>query len=150
MKNSLMPLNTSLSSFADFRNEMDRLFERFFHSEDSQESSPSRTWAPRLNLSESETSYEVSVDLPGIKPEEVEVELRHGDLWITGERQGESEEKGKTWHRIERYFGQFRRAVRLGDDVDSENVEAKFNDGVLHISIPKTAEARTRRIEIKS
>jgi HSP20 family protein len=129
---------------------MDHLFNRFLEGENGGESTQISTWSPRLNLSESESSYEVSVDLPGLKPEEVNVELRHGDLWIAGERTGESEEQGRTWHRVERFYGQFRRVVRLGDDVDPENVEAEYHDGVLHITVPKTEVARSKKIEIKS
>lgn len=146
---TLIPFSARPGTFEDFRQEMDQLFDRFLHGEGGSETTQAITWTPRLNLSESEDSYEVSVDLPGMKPDDVDVELRHGDLWITGQRQGESEEKGRTWHRVERFYGQFRRAVRLGDDVNPEGVAAEFKDGVLHITVPKSAEAQTRRIEIK-
>lgn len=147
---TLIPFNTRFGLMDDFRREMDQLFNRFFEGENGGESSQLSTWTPRLNLSESENSYEVSVDLPGLTPDGVNVELRHGDLWITGERKGESEEQGRTWHRVERFHGQFRRVVRLGDDVDPENVEAEYHDGVLHVTVSKTEVARPKKIEIKS
>lgn len=150
MTTSLIPFNTRMGLFDDFRKEMDHLFDRFLRGENGGEYTQVSTWTPRLNLAERENCYDVSVDLPGLKPEEVNVELRHGDLWITGERKGESEEQGKTWHRVERYFGQFRRVVRLGDDVDPDNVEAEYKEGVLHITVPKTKEAQPKRIAIKS
>lgn len=146
MSTALTPF-TRWSPFGDFRKEMDGLMERFFGAENN--GGEIANWTPRLNLSENENSYEVTVDLPGMKPEDVNVELRHGDLWITGNRQGESEEKSKTYHRIERYYGEFRRVMRLGDDVEPENVEADYKDGVLHISVPKSETAKTKRIEIK-
>lgn len=149
MTTSLVPFGTRFGLMEDFRKEMDSLFNRFFPGENGGDATQLSTWTPSLNLSESDNAYEVSVDLPGIKAEEVNVELRHGDLWITGERQGESEEKGRTWHRIERYYGQFRRVVRLGDDVDAEHIDAEFKDGVLQIRVPKTEQAKTKKIEIK-
>lgn len=144
--NALMPYNTRFGLLDDFRKEVDQMMSRFFHGTES----PAATqWAPRLNLAETETSYEVSAELPGMKPEDVEVELRHGDLWISGRREEETEQQGKTWHRVERYYGQFRRVVRLGDDVDPEKVEAEYKDGILKITVAKSEQARTRKIEVK-
>ncbi|HID22904.1 MAG TPA: Hsp20/alpha crystallin family protein [Planctomycetaceae bacterium] len=149
MTTSLVPFGTRFGLFDDLRKEMDNLFNRFFAAEDGGELAQLTTWTPRLNLSETDKAYEVTVDLPGMKPEDFQVELKHGDLWITGERKGETEEKGKTWHRVERYYGQFRRVIALGDDVDPEHVEAEYKDGVLRITVPKAESAQTKRIEIK-
>ncbi|HUG90037.1 MAG TPA: Hsp20/alpha crystallin family protein [Planctomycetaceae bacterium] len=107
-------------------------------------------WTPQVNVSETDEHYEVEVDLPGLKPEEFNVELRHGDLWITGEHKHESEQTEKTWHRIERRVGQFRRVIRLGDDVDPENVNAEYKDGVLHLTVGKSESAKAKRIEVKA
>lgn len=150
MATQLIPFNTRHGLFDDFRKEMDDLMGRFFTGDNGGEVSQMANWSPRLNLSETEGQYEISLDLPGVKPDEVNVELRHGDLWITGTRQGESEEQDKTWHRVERYYGQFRRVIRLGDDVDADNVDAEYKDGVLHVTVPKTAEAQAKKITIKS
>lgn len=149
MTNSLTPFGTRFDLMDDFRKEFDTLINRFL-GETGAESTPISGWAPRLDLSENDTEYHVSIDLPGLKPEEVDVELRHGDLWITGQRQGETEEKGKTWHRLERYQGEFRRMVRLGDDVDPEGVDAEFAEGVLNITVPKTEASRSKKIAIKA
>ncbi len=146
---TLAPFGNRFGLFDDLRREMDNLLTRFFTGEDGGEASQIAVWAPRLNLSETDKEYEVTVDLPGMKPEDIQIELRQGDLWITGERKAETEEKGKTWHRVERFYGQFRRVVRLGDDVDPENVEAEYKDGVLKITVPKAPTAQTKRIEIK-
>jgi HSP20 family protein len=72
-----------------------------------------------------------------------------GDLWITGVRRNEPEEKGKTYHRIESMYGPFRRIVRLGDAVDSERVDAEYKEGVLRITVPKAESAKPHRIEIR-
>lgn len=131
----------------DFRKEVDQLMSRFFNGTEEPELT---YWTPRMNLAESDEAYEVTVDLPGLRPEDFTVELRHGDLWITGNRSEEHQESGKTWHRIERHFGQFRRVIRLGDDVSTENVSAEYKDGVLRITVPKTEDSKTRKIEVRS
>lgn len=149
MANSLIPFKSDFGSFSDLRNEMDQLFERFFGGSDGGSISQQSAWAPRLDLAQTDNAYEVSVELPGMNADDINVELQHGDLWITGEQKRESEEHGKTWHRGERCRGQFRRVVRLGDDVDPEHVEAEYRDGVLHISVKKTEAAQTKKISIK-
>jgi HSP20 family protein len=144
--NSLMPYNTRFGLLDDFRKEVDQMMSRFFHGTDAPAAAQ---WTPRLNLAETDTAYEVAAELPGLKPEDVEVELRHGDLWISGRREEETEQQGKTWHRIERHYGQFRRVVRLGDDVNPEKVEAEYKDGILKISVAKSEQARTKKIEVR-
>ncbi|MEX0718004.1 MAG: Hsp20/alpha crystallin family protein [Planctomycetaceae bacterium] len=106
-------------------------------------------FAPECNLAESETEYEVTLDLPGLKPDDFNVELQHGDLWITGERKHEAEQKGKTWHRVERQYGQFRKMIRLGEDVDPEGIDAQYRDGVLRITVPKTEISKPKKIAVK-
>jgi HSP20 family protein len=148
MTASLLPFDAGFGMLADFRREMNQLLKRFGDDEQSPQASV-QPWTPRLNLSETENAYELWVDLPGLTPDAVNVELRHGDLWITGERHHDFEDQGPTWHRIECNHGPFRRVVRLGDDVDSAHVEAQYRDGVLHVTVPKAEVARTKRIEIK-
>lgn len=150
MTATLLPFDAGFGMLQNFRREMNQLFERFGDGDRGMESSIKACWTPRLNLSESETAYEVWVDLPGLSPDAVNVELRHGDLWITGERRFDTDESGRNWHRVECYAGPFRRVVRLGDDVDPVHVEAQYRDGVLHVVVPKAEAARTKRIEIKS
>lgn len=87
---------------------------RFFH--DRNGGGEVTAGVRRLNPAETDNSYDVTVDLPRLKPKEVEIEHRHGDLWITGQRKTEFEEKRKTWHRIACSQGEFRRIIRLGDD----------------------------------
>ncbi len=150
MTKSLIPFGMRLGLFDEFSKEVNDMMGRFFTVENGSELSREASWVPRLNFSETDEHYDVTFDLPGIKPDEVNVELCHGDLWITGERKAQSEEKGKSWHRVERHYGQFRRVVRLGDDIDSSNVDAEYKDGVLRITVSKTEQARTKKIEIKS
>jgi len=129
--------------FEDFRREMGRFAEGIF------DDVGGAIFAPRVNFAETEIGYEVRADLPGMKPEDVNVEFRDGHLWITGERKDEAEEEGKTFHRIERRFGQFRRVIALGNEVDADSVEASYQDGVLTVNVPKIAAVQPKKIEVK-
>jgi HSP20 family protein len=130
--------------------EFEELMERLFRSEEGR-MLPGKEWfTPRLDLTETETHYEVKVDLPGLKPEEVKVEVRGGELWITGERQEEKEEKGKTFHRLERRYGEFRRVLPLPAEVKEETIEAKVEHGVLTVTVPKAEPVKPKTIEVKA
>lgn len=149
MNRSMIPTSNRLSLFDNFQHEMNDLFSRFF-SDDNGGTHQLAQWSPQLNVSETDQSYEITVDLPGVKPEDIDVELKQGELWICGSRKEESEEKGKTWHRVERFYGDFRRVIRLGNDVDAEHVDADYKEGVLHVTVPKTENAQAKKITIKS
>lgn len=111
---------------------------------------PARNWfVPRVDLTETEDRFQVKVDLPGLKPEEVKVELRNGDLWITGERKEEHETKDKTYHRVERRQGQFRRVLPLPHEAAKEAIDAKVENGVLTVTVPKAESAPAQRIEVQ-
>ena len=105
---------------------------------------------PEANLAETDKAVEVTVELPGMKPEEVKVEIKGEQLWITGEKKEEKEEKGKTFHRIERRAGMFRRIFALPVEVEQEKVEAKFTDGVLRVTLPKAEKVAPKQIEVKA
>ena len=108
------------------------------------------SFLPTTDLVETEKQFEVTVDLPGLKPEEVKVELKNGELWISGKREEEKEEKGKTYHRIERRHGEFRRVLLLPSTINEEKIDAKFENGVLKITVPKSEEVKTKHIEVKA
>lgn len=129
-----------------WQSEMDQLFDSFFR--------PARsgiaTWLPPINISETEGEYRVDVELPGLRAEDVNVELHDGKLTVSGERKSEQQSEDRRYHRVEHVYGKFERALKLGSPVEEENVSAEFKNGVLHISIPKSEQAKPRRIEIKS
>ena len=89
------------------------------------------------------------VEVPDIKKENVKVTVENGVLMISGERKQEKEEKGKKFHRVERYYGTFRRSFTLPDSVDEAKVSATFKDGMLNLDIPKTEKAKPKAIEVK-
>jgi HSP20 family protein len=109
----------------------------------------SRISQPRINLAETDQVYEVTVDLPGLKPADVHVEYEDGRLIVSGERKDEQEEKGKKYHRVERRWGMFSRTIDLPGAVDAERIEAEFCDGVLRVALPKSQEPRGRSIPIR-
>ncbi len=90
----------------------------------------------------------MTVELPGLKPEEFHVELRNHELWVTGEKKEEKEEKGKTFLRVERRYGEFKRVIPLPENVNAEKVAAEFREGVLKIAIPKTAETKPKEVQV--
>ena len=105
---------------------------------------------PEVNMVETEKAVEVAVELPGMKPEEVKVEIREGNLWIIGEKKEEKEEKGKTYHRVERRHGEFRRVLPLPAAIKEEEISAKFENGVLKVVVPKTEVVKPKQIEVKA
>jgi HSP20 family protein len=99
---------------------------------------------------ESEDRFDVTVDLPGLEPGDVNVTFEDGMLSISGKREFSAEDRGETWHRIERSFGTFARSMRLPQTADTERIEATFDKGVLTVSVPKTEQAKPRTIEVRS
>lgn len=149
MVRTLRPYEARLMHpFSRFEEEMGGLMEKFFGRGDG--GWLSEAFTPSANVAETEGEYEVTVELPGLKPEEVNVEYKNGALWISGETKEEKEEKGKTYHRIERRHGEFRRMFELGGPVNEEAIEAKFDNGVLKVSLPKSEAAKPKHIEVKA
>lgn len=147
MSTLYVPFETRLTSlFGDF----ERAFSRTRDGpSNGSESTAMAQWSPPVNLAETENEYLVTVDLPGMTRDEINVEFVQGDLWIAGERRHESDEKGKTYHGIESLYGTFRRMVRLGDAVDSKCIDAEYKDGVLRVVVRKAEAAKPHRIEIR-
>ena|SRR5918994_2439570 len=108
------------------------------------------TWVPALDVRESDDRFEVTMDLPGLSPEDVYVTFEDGMLSINGKRAFSGEDRGDTWHRIERSFGTFARSIRLPRTADTEKIEADFDSGVLTVSVPKTEQAKPRSIEVRA
>lgn len=131
--------------------EFDRLFENFLPSRPTgeDEALESAVWAPRTDLSESEEAYFIHLDLPGLKKEDVEINFHDGTLSISGERRHEETEDGHKFVRIERSYGRFYRSFSLPQTVNTDDIEANFEDGVLNIRVPKAEEVKPRRINIR-
>jgi len=104
---------------------------------------------PESDVVETESDIRLAVELPGMRAEDVQLDLENNVLTISGEKKEESQKENETWHLSERRYGKFSRSFVLPRDVDQERIQARFADGVLHIAIPKSEKARRRRIEIK-
>jgi HSP20 family protein len=109
-------------------------------------------WLPQIDVFERDSRLITKVDLPGMKKEDVKVEVTDGHLAISGERKSEAEEKKDDFYRCEREYGSFYRAVPLPPGVKMEDVKATFADGVLEVSVPLPAkpEAKARKVEIEA
>jgi len=103
---------------------------------------------PTVDIFEDEKNIEVKADLPGIKPEDIKINIEHGVLTLSGERKLEKEEKKDGYHRVERVYGSFTRAFELPETVENEGIEAKYNEGVLTVVLPKKPATATHK-EIK-
>lgn len=106
-------------------------------------------WSPAVDVRENSDAYVVQADIPGVKPEDMDVTLENGVLTIRGQRREEKKDEGENYHRIERFSGSFSRRFVLPEAADADNVEANMDQGVLVVRIPKTEKATQRKIEIK-
>jgi HSP20 family protein len=102
---------------------MDTLFDRYLGWDGGRSMA---MFEPPADVAETEDAYEVTVELPGLKADDFNVEIKEGDLWITGQKRDEREEKGWNYHRVERHYGEFRRVIPLATPVDAEKVEAHY------------------------
>jgi HSP20 family protein len=128
------------------RQEVDNLFGSFLS---GTESSFSRVY-PALNLSEKEDNFYVRAELPGVKPEDLDISVVEGRLLIRGERKIDVEEQKASYHRREREAGFFRRTIGLPVRVDPGKVSASMKNGVLTITLPKSEEAKPKKITVKT
>jgi HSP20 family protein len=129
-----------------FTRDVDRLFDAFFGADRDQ----SRRWVPPVDLVEAEDHFVLKADLPGLTEQDVSIEVQDGTLTISGERQAEHESNERGWYRIERSFGSFSRSLTLPDGVNADAITARFDNGVLEVSIPKPEERKPRRVEIST
>jgi HSP20 family protein len=140
--------------FESFQREMNRLFDDFFRrgGTPAQFEGVFCGATPRVDVSETDSEYEVKAELPGLEEKDVEVLLDRNMLMLKGEKKTEREEKEKDYHLTERSFGSFRRTIPLPLEVEQDKVEATFKNGVLTIRLPKAEQARTqgKRVQIKA
>jgi HSP20 family protein len=101
-----------------------------------------------VDISETENEFLINADVPGVDKENVKVSVENGVLTIQGERKTEKEEKGKKFHRVERFTGSFVRRFTVPDNVDPDGIKAVFKDGTLVLHLPKTEKARPKAIDI--
>lgn len=105
-------------------------------------------WAPALDIEETPDEVIVKAELPGMKKEEIKVQIQGGMLALSGERKSESERKDKTVHLVEQSYGRFQRVVELPAEVDGNRAKATYESGVLTIRLPKREDAKPKQISV--
>lgn len=129
----------------DIRRRMDEMMQRAYSGAEGEQAA----FGMEMDVSETEDAYEIDASVPGIKPEDIDVTLDNNVLTIRGQTKAEREEKGKTYHVRERRMGSFARSITLPSTVSADRIDARYEDGVLKLRLPKAEEARPKRIEIK-
>lgn len=107
------------------------------------------SWMPRVDVSETDKEYQITADVPGVKPEDIKVEVSGETLIMSGKSEEEKEESGKTWHRIERRSGSFYREFELPKGADADRAEASAKNGILTVKLMKKPEAQSKTIEVR-
>ena len=128
--------------------EMNRLFDEVWRR--SQLRSGVVSWVPAVDLMENENQFRLVAELPGLGREDVKIALTDNILTLRGEKRAQAEEKDETRHHVERSCGAFERSFTLSGPVDPAKVTAKFDSGVLTVTLPKSEESRPREIRIES
>ncbi len=147
----LLPARGGGDPLSRMHREMDRLFEDFFGAFDKpSDRHPGLMLRPSIDIAESKKAYRISVEVPGVDEEDIDLTLDGDALVISGEKRQESEDDEDGYHRVERSYGSFRRVLTLPTDADPDGISAKFRKGVLMIEIPRTREGNggRKRIEI--
>lgn len=134
-----------LSPIFGLRREIDRLFDDAFVGRGG-----GASWQPAVDIQETARELRLDVELPGIREEDVEIEVENGILSVRGQKSAERKEEGEEgrYHLVERSYGSFFRSFQLPQGVDAEQIAAEFESGVLRIRIPKAALPQPRRIQI--
>jgi HSP20 family protein len=105
---------------------------------------------PSMDVYETDDEIVATIDLPGIEPGDVDVSVEDSTLTVSGSREFSSEVKEESYHRVERRYGSFSRAITLPQTADTEKVQARFDKGVLTIRVPKVERAKPKKIEVKA
>lgn len=134
--------------FSGFQKEMDDLMSRIQADWDG--NGLAELTAPSVDLSETDDALQIRMDVPGVKAEEINIEVTGNTIRISGEHKEEKEEKGKTFHRLERTSGSFSRTLALPAAVKEDQVTAECADGILTIKLPKTEVAKTQKVPVKA
>ncbi len=123
------------------------LLDDFFN--DVVASDSGRLYVPSMDVSETDSHYHIQVSLPGMKKDEINIDLEDRRLTITGERKEETEDKGRKFHVRETRYGQFERTVMLPNNINQDKIDARFEDGILNLDIEKKEKQVNKQIKVK-
>jgi len=140
------PTSELMSAWNDF----DRLFNRLTRNADTDDDSLTNvgTWRPAIDIDEREKEYVISAELPGIDEDDISISIKDNVLTLKGEKKQEKEKEDDNRYYRERMYGNFQRMIRLDNDIDADKIEANYENGVLHITLPKTKETMHKQIPV--
>ncbi len=124
-----------------FQREMSTMFDRRLSDKDESLPVATSDWAPAVDIKEEEKQFLISADIPGVEPEDIQVEMKNGVLTISGEKRAEHEEEKEGYKRIERSYGSFLRRFSLPDTADPDSIKAKSKNGALEVIVAKREKA---------
>jgi HSP20 family protein len=131
------------------QHEFDRLFNDFFPAANGNgNEEKTAVWSPRVDLSETNDTYFIQVDVPGIAKKDLSINYQDGTLTISGERKGETREEGKNYVRTERNFGHFFRSFNIPNAIQADKIQANYTNGVLSIQVPKAEEVKPINVKV--
>jgi HSP20 family protein len=136
-------------NIATLQDRINRLFEDAFPSKSGGEDFSSGDWKPLADIYDKGDSIMICMEIPGVKKEDVSIEVRENILTLKGSRAPDTDIKEENYYRRERNFGSFQRAFTLPPLVDPDNIRAKFKDGILEVEIPKPEESKPKQITVK-
>jgi HSP20 family protein len=146
---AMVPWRRNQNELGTLRGGMDDLFEGFFRGLD-------RPWGflghrvwPAIDVAERDDAIVVRAEVPGMKPEEIDISVYGNTLTISGEKKEAKEDQGDGFYHVESTYGSFRREVTLPTDVDEQKIEAACKDGVLSVTLPKAEKAKTVKVPVK-
>ena len=134
--------------FSTLQDRMNRLFRESYGPESREESLSNTSFAPPVDVYEDEHGVSLKIEVPGIDEKDIDVRIENNVLIVHGERKIEKEEKEENYRRVERQYGSFTRTFTLPQTVDTENVSATYDKGVLKVNLPKKAEAKPKQIKV--
>lgn len=104
---------------------------------------------PKIDIRETDKSYVIEAELPGLEKDDFKLTVEDGVLTLEGEKKMEHEEKNENYYRAERSYGSFKRSFRLSEEIDSKNIDAKYKNGILSVTLPKTEKAKPKAVDVK-
>lgn len=147
MAREILRRSVPAAAASPWPDDFQRIVQQFFGDTDT---TLSGAFSPALDVEETEDGFTMHVELPGVKPDQVDVSLEENVLTVSGERNFYDEKNADGFRRVERRFGRFHRAVRLPDRVDPDKVTASYKDGLLTVIVAKSEAAKPRRIAVST
>jgi HSP20 family protein len=140
---------TPLRSVMSFRDDMDRLLDEFYGRVAAPADDQEGEWLPPMDVTENANDVTASLELPGMKRDEIKVSVHNDILTVSGEKRQEKTDGDKNLRRVERTYGFFRRSISLPAEVDAAKVKATFKDGILKVTLPKLESKKPKEIEVQ-